>query len=194
MSAITAAVTGGGSGSGGGSGGGGGWSNIMEKIKAKKAAAAGGGTIAPIEGGGENMMAKAQAAKAMAAGGDAGGNVPMHGEESHGGGAGPVGKGRGKMWGGIGSAMSGLFYKMPASGLKYKNSPIEKNFGSAEQRGFNTSALKFKEGSSHKGFGHNEPIANPKTGEAPLNKLSTFGVGASNKEKMGGVGANLLDK
>ena len=68
------------------------------------------------------------------------------------------------MWGGIGKAVSGLFYKMPAAG-KYNNSPIEKNYGSPAQRGF-----------------------------TPLNKLKTFGVGDSNKEKMAGVGSDLLDK
>ena len=78
-------------------------------------------------------------------------------------------KKKGGMWGGIGKALtgglSGLFYKMPASGAKYGNSPIEKNYGSPAQRGFH----------------------------AP-NKLKTFGVGDSNKEKMAGVGSDLLDK
>ena len=76
-------------------------------------------------------------------------------------------KKKGGMWGGIGKALggfSGLFYKMPAAG-KYNNSPIEKNYGSPAQRGFH----------------------------AP-NKMKSFGVGESNKEKMGGVGSNLLDK
>ena len=67
----------------------------------------------------------------------------------------------GGLFGGAGSA---LFYKMPAAG-KYKNSPVEKNYGSPAQRGFHTP-----------------------------NKMKTFGVGDSNKEKMGGVGSNLLDK
>ena len=61
-------------------------------------------------------------------------------------------------------AASAIAYKMPAAG-KYNNSPIEKNYGSPAQRGFHTP-----------------------------NKLKTFGVGDSNKEKMGGVGSNLLDK
>ena len=47
----------------------------------------------------------------------------------------------------------------------HNNSPIEKNYGSPAQRGFH----------------------------AP-NKLKTFGVGDSNKEKMAGVGSDLLDK
>ena len=32
----------------------------------------------------------------------------------------------------------GLFYKMPASGAKYNNSPINKNFGDAKARGFDS--------------------------------------------------------
>ena len=132
---------------------------------------------------------------------EGGGSVPVHGEESHTGGAGPVGK-RDKVWGGTAGAVEGkplivgggeqpeewsamnrkdfatmgrgarkeymkgltmdqrkeqmdsmmpkgpfggifgrlgsaLFYKMPAAG-KYKNSPIEKNYGSPAQRGFKT--------------------------------------------------------
>ena len=61
--------------------------------------------------------------------------------------------------------MSGILYKMPASGAKYGNSPINKNYGDAKARGF-----------------------------TPPTKMSTFGVGASNKEKMSGVGSDLLDK
>ena len=38
------------------------------------------------------------------------------------------------MFGGLG----GLFYKMPASGAKYNNSPINKNFGDAKARGFDS--------------------------------------------------------
>ena len=47
----------------------------------------------------------------------------------------------------------------------HNKSPIEKNYGSPAQRGFH----------------------------AP-NKMKSFGVGDSNKEKMGGVGSNMLDK
>ena len=39
-----------------------------------------------------------------------------------------------KILGGIGS----MFYKMPASGAKYKNSPVNKNFGDAKARGFDS--------------------------------------------------------
>jgi len=44
---------------------------------------------------------------------------------------GTMARGAKRLWG-------GLFYKMPASGAKYKNSPIEKNYGSPAQRGFKT--------------------------------------------------------
>ena len=111
-------------------------------------------------------------AKAALAGGEGAGAVAPHGDEAHTSGeataVAPKPKKKRKLWGGIGKALtgglSGLFYKMPAAG-KYNNSPIEKNYGSPAQRGFHTP-----------------------------NKMKTFGVGDSNKEKMGGVGSNLLDK
>lgn len=34
--------------------------------------------------------------------------------------------------------LGGLFYKMPASGTKYNNSPINKNFGDSKARGFDS--------------------------------------------------------
>ena len=98
-----------------------------------------------------------------------GAGVQPHGDEAHTGGAAetmmagaaneaatakPKKK---KLWGGLG----GLFYKMPASGAKYNNSPINKNFGDAKARGFV------------------EPPA----------KMSTFGVGSP--ESMSGVGADM---
>jgi len=75
--------------------------------------------------------------------GEAAGAVAPHGDEAHtgGGAAAPVTaqpKKKGGMWGGIGRALGGLFYKMPASGAKYNNSPINKNFGDAKARGFDS--------------------------------------------------------
>lgn len=140
--------------------------DLIRKIKAKKEAEMGGsGEAVPVTG------------NASAEGGDAGTKLDQIKSIVGGGGGGgaeqqAVGpaaqpKKKGGIWGGIGKALggfSGLFYKMPAAG-KYNNSPIEKNYGSPAQRGFH----------------------------AP-NKMKSFGVGESNKEKMGGVGSNLLDK
>jgi len=152
----------GGSSSGGGGGGPfGGIKEAIEKFKAKKAAEAGGNAILGSGGGGDRVKTNA-AADSMAEGG----GVQPHGDEAHTGGGNTVVEPRKKrMLGGLGGAMGGLFYKMPASGAKYGNSPINKNYGDAKARGF-----------------------------TPPTKMSTFGVGASNKEKMSGVGSDLLDK
>ena len=139
----------------------GGWvGELQEKMKAKAAAK---GAAANAAGADATAAAEAMAA---AEGGNESGVAP-HGPEAHTGGGASVNKPKKRMWGGfgghlkaMGGGLSGLFYKMPAAG-KYKNSPIEKNFGSKE----------------HRGFGHNEPIANPKTGETPLD-LKSFGVGS----------------
>ena len=110
----------------------------------------------PVEAGVEAVDAKT-----ALAGGEGVTAVAPHGDEAHTGGeatataVAPKPKKKRKLWGGIGKALtgglSGLFYKMPAAG-KYNNSPIEKNYGSPEQRGF-----------------------------TPLNKLKTFGVGSLEK-------------
>ena len=144
----------------------GGNSKIMDFLKQKglaKKAAEGGDGNAVIDGGGGD------------GGGTAAHSHEADGTVSSGGGgaeqaAVPAPKPKKKnVWGGIGKALtgglSGLFYKMPAAG-KYNNSPIEKNYGTPKQRGFNT----------------------------PNKKLKSFGVGDSNKEKMAGVGSDLLDK
>jgi len=148
MAGATAGILGGGNTAGNQQSGGGifGASGILDRIKAAQRAqlegAKGGGGI------GEAMMNAAAGASGgarvktnMAAEKMAGGTVPTHGEEAHTGGAGPVGR-----------KSAPLFYKMKASGAKYKNNPINKNFGDAEARGF-----------------------------APT-KMSTFGVGSKEKQ------------
>tara|TARA_R110002020_G_C16069174_1_gene756083 strand:+ start:301 stop:792 length:492 start_codon:yes stop_codon:yes gene_type:complete len=154
----------GGSSSGGGGGGLGGMlDKIKEKLEAKKAAAAGGNAVI----GDAEKTAKIKTNAAADSMAEGGGGVQPHGDEAHtGGGNVAVAPRKKGIFGGLGGAMGGLFYKMPASGAKYGNSPINKNYGDAKARGFK-----------------------PAPG-----KMSTFGVGASNKEKMSGVGSDLLDK
>jgi len=150
----------GGSSSGGGGGLGGMLDRIKEKLEAKKAAEMSGNAAVGDAGNTAKIKTNA-AADSMAEP-----SVQPHGDEAHKGGDNtmvtPKKKG---ILGGLGGAIGGLFYKMPASGAKYGNSPINKNFGDAKARGF-----------------------------TPPTKMSTFGVGASNKEKMSGVGSDLLDK
>ena len=168
MAASTAGAAAGAS-SPGGPGSGGPFGNIrkiIEDFKAKKAAEAGGNAILGSGGDGDRVKTNA-AADSMAAGA-----VAPHGDEAHTGGGDTVVEprkigqrlsGNRAVLGGVGPG--GLFYKMPASGAKYGNSPINKNFGDAKARGF-----------------------------TPPTKMNTFGVGDSNKEKMSGVGSDLLDK
>ena len=130
------------------SGGGSGWlsnlkDKLQEKINEKNEAASGG----------------------MAEGGS---GVQPHGDEAHTGSGNKRALDRNPSAKSLFGAptMGALTYKMPASGAKYGNSPINKNFGDAEARGFKPSP----------------------------EKMNTFGVGDSNKEKMSGVGSDLLDK
>ena len=135
MAIGTAAATAGGMSSGnqkpGGGSGWGGIGKVMEAMQAAKAAQ----QAQAAEAGGARVKTNMAAQKM------AGGTVPTHGEEAHTGGAGPVGR-----------PAAPLFYKMKASGAKYNNSPINKNFGDAKARGF-----------------------------APT-KMSTFGVGSKEKQ------------
>ena len=172
MAASTAGAAAGTS-SPGGPGSGGPFGNIrkiIEDFKAKKAAEAGGNAILGSGGHGDRVKTNA-AADIMAEGG---GSVQPHGDEAHTGGGNTVVEPRkiGRRLSGNravlglgGGGPGGLFYKMPASGAKYGNSPINKNYGDAKARGF-----------------------------TPPTKMNTFGVGDSNKEKMSGVGSDLLDK
>ena len=143
------------------SGGGGSWSDkIKEKVEAKKAAEMGGNVVVGDAGNTAKIRTNAAADSMVEPG------VQPHGDEAHtSGGNVAVEPKKKRMLGGLGGAIGGLFYKMPASGAKYGNSPINKNYGDAKARGF-----------------------------TPPTKMSTFGVGASNKEKMSGVGSDLLDK
>ena len=117
---------------------------LMEKIKAKRAEK-------------QKLRDDAFATRVQGVG------VAPHGDEAHTGAGGEGVEAMSPEQEAMAAAPMG--YKMPASGAKYGNSPINKNYGSPAQRGFHTP-----------------------------NKLKTFGVGGSNKEKMGGVGSNLLDK
>ena len=185
MAVSTAAATAGTGGSGGGIGAFGGgkfMKKIMDKRKAKLDAA----NAVPVEAsGGGDLESRVSALESA---GDAGGAVANK-KKMFGGMQGGIfdfmRKNRPTMGGGVasggpitaGASAVGMPYKMAASG-KHGNSPIDKNFGSKE----------------HRGFGHNKPIANPKTGETPLDMKSfgvgslTGGVAAKGRSKTGGGG------
>lgn len=172
-------------------------SGMMKKIRAKKKAA----LVAadPNAGGGGQKMWSGIGNAAGGASGGGGEDLEARVSALESGGGGGAAKDTSKSFGGMGGGMfdfmratsnknakaraaanvaaSGMPYKMPASG-KHNNSPIDMNFGSKE----------------HRGFGHNEPIANAKTGETPLDMKSfgvgslTGGVAAKGRSKTGGGG------
>ncbi len=144
---MAASTAGAAAGASGGTGGGSGWlSKLKEKIEAKKAAEMGGNAVVGDAANTAKIKTNA-AADSMAEGG---GGIQPHGDEAHtGGGNVAVAPRKKGIFGGLRGAMGGLFYKMPASGAKYGNSPINKNFGDAKARGF-----------------------------TPPTKMSTFGIGS----------------
>ena len=82
-------------------------------------------------------------------------------------------------------------FQMKAAGPKYKNSPIEKNYGSPAQRGFDfTGGVGSKEMES--GVGSAFDYASPAKGWLSNMRDKLVGGARKAKEKMQGVGRNML--